>query len=68
MNRIVKKAGLPFKSLGDEVNFFRLRDDNIDHSRSYTSCKAVKFDWKNAQGRFSLSLKEAQERVADWSR
>jgi hypothetical protein len=68
MNRIVKAAKLPVKFLGQDGNFERLCDANIDHSRSYTLCKSANVWHNNTYERFEVALREAKERVIEWSK
>lgn len=53
--------------IGEEKNFERQVDENIDHIRSYTSGKMYSPPYfAQAQGWFETAKKEAMERIRQW--
>lgn len=66
-NYTLRKAGLVPVFIGDDVNFKRQIDENIDHVRSYAGSKMYSAEhFTKARGWMVDAIKKARERVNEW--
>jgi hypothetical protein len=67
-NHVLRDAGIQPVFIGEERNFARQVDDNLDHARSFTGSQiyAAELHQRSKQW-MEDAMREAQERIALWS-
>lgn len=68
-NRALQEGGIVPEFIGQDLNEERLKDENIDHVRSFAGSRLYHAGYHaKASVWMDAALKEAWERVAEWSR